>query len=564
MTTQTNFTKTYDFDNLSIGSGLISSMASFKPSGYVITPVVSGVFNSGISQSNYIFVPSGFDYNISTIKVLSSSGDLSSLSELDFYTLKLSAGNPSGEYTVYGPYPQSNTAGLIKYYNSGIYVHNLPSGQMWSTESGVVFVDKNKFLADKTFEIVPDQESKLRTRLIFNRGNNSLVPKTYYVSAGKCFYINSANVFSTWSSGVNYTLTNSDFNVYDKFVDSASYLNPTISVKVDNIYYKRYQHITSGNINRDIEVTIPGGTEEIKLYIEDNKSHHDYYYRVSDYDLSYNDLRVQIDTKPSIPINNYTIPTDGRSYIDYASGVSLSVSNTPVSGYYDIIMGQYNNGQLTDYFVVGDSWKQINYRPLYCRRNLGLKFPTLNLSTINLSQPIELWIDIINIETDEAESAYANSIAAQKVREFYKAGDSPLYAVSAWPRRLGIKCTASNVSSLPTTPSGVSIGPDVSQMTSTINYNGIVGGLYKIDVKDLITNSILTGQSQPVLWLSFTMPSLSNRDKYIKYYIGNTSLNKPRLVFNSAYGPGPDDPPPSGDSGGDIDIEDPVDQTPVP
>lgn len=546
-----NFTKIYDFDTLNIGSGLISSMATFTPSGYLITPVNSGIFNGGSGNSNYIFTPSGYSFNPNSIKVLTSSGDMSSLVDDDCYVFKLSAGNPSGDYTVYGPYPNSFIIGTVKYNPTTIYAFNLPSGQIMSSTSGVSYVDKSKFLAEKIFEINPDQESKLRARFILNHGVSPTFNSFYYENLGKCFYSNTNNVFSTWSPGTVFYIYNTNINVYDKLAAGSSNLRLKIDSKINSVYSNCYTYNNTASLNKDLEVNIPAGTEEIKIYVEDTKSSSDYYYRISDYNVQYNDLRVQIDTKPSIPIYNSTIPLEG-SYINYASGVSLSIDNNPVSGYYNVILGQYKNGQPVDYFVVGDAFQQINYSPIYCNRNIGLKFPTIDLSSINLSYPIELWIDIIDIVTEEAENIYYPSVSKSKIKEFFKSGDNPPASYPTdWPRRLKIKCSASTANSLPSTPSGVSTGPSISAINKNINYNAIVGGLYKINITELITQCIVNGQSQPIIWLSFSLPNSSNRGKYVSYNIGNSITNKPRIVYT----PSSSTPTPSGESGGEGVVE---------
>lgn len=260
-----------------------------------------------------------------------------------------------------------------------------------------------------------------------------------------------------------------------------------------------------------INLEVPAGTSSIILETYDDNEHR--YARYNQPNLKISNLRVYDYTEPSVGIGNSTNQDSSYDYMSASKLVYLDVEDQEYEGFYDIILGDTSNKD----FVVGDTFDEINYRPINQNRNACLEFGYIDWSTVDNDYPIELLIDVTSIDTSYAQDQYDNlGIRSNEVDEFYKNGG-----------KVGVKPLIST-GDFPETVSEVSSGSNGTYATP-YSVNTFTCGLQKYDITEAVRDSILANKSRLIVWLYYD--KLYDRDKYITFSIGNEEYNKPRIRY---------------------------------
>jgi hypothetical protein len=325
------------------------------------------------------------------------------------------------------------------------------------------------------------------------------------------------NMKFTVAANNNYKLEKQTGGVANKYEVVSSNGFIYFRVKADNtVVYNRTTSYTG-----PVEVTIPPGTTSIVLETYDSN------FSTTPIppeckmnptnSIVLNNIRVHIEGQESVGIGNATNAQTTATHIDPIRSASISVSNVSNNGYYDIIEGPFKDGAAVDYFVVGDTFTQPNYLPRNANRNVCLEFDNVDYSLIDIDKKIELLIDVIDIDTSDAEEVYDDfAVDPVEVKEFYQYGE-----------RAKVKATLSLAAFPNTTVAAVSAGN--TSPIATIAPTKFKGGLNVYDITQAVIQSIQNDRQKIVIWLSYDKQYA--RDKYVSFKIGNTATNRPRIRY---------------------------------
>lgn len=487
-----SFTKTINSSNFNLGNGLISSTNIFQPMNY------NSNFNGTLVNSNVYGLLLGLNNTEPEFKPT--------------FIRNQNQGTSSGEYFLSAAYV--NNIAPVTLHGASTPVFNfkfLPgelylSGGMYVVGTGVLSLTNiSSYFVEKTVSIPASPQSKLKMFLNFSTSSSQSIEykpsQNYY------------QLTTTWGP-INNTINDLIYRSSSKVC---------FRILANNVVIFDLRNSFVGNI----DVTIPSGTTSIKFETYDEAFPNGTptnYFKNADYYIIYNNLRINIEGQPSRPIGNDTRLGAGYSYLEPIRGSSLSVSDVDTNGYHNIVVGQSELDRPVSYYVVGDDWKDPNFRPLNSNRNLCLEFPNIDYTDIDEDEKIELILDIIDINTDEAEEQYDNlGIPKPTTREFYKFGDN---ATDSPPntRRARMNCSVAR-SDFVNTVSIVSTGPSNNTIATKVP---IKGGILIYDITEAVKDSIIAGREKIVVWLTYDE---GTRDKYVTFRIGNTEQNKPRIRF---------------------------------
>ena len=498
-----SFTKTINPTNFNLGNGLISSTNIFQPLNYNTT------FNgSSIGFFNNIGILSDLVGNnvISKPETIRPQGIHVQNGIYELITAFVNNIAKVGGPSIFG------SAGPhvfdLKRITGNLY---LVAGIRVLNESSVSLTNVNSYFVEKTITIPASPQSKLKMYLNFNTYSSQSIE---YKDMGN-FYDEDLNSPFLWRRQDN------SGSINDKIIKSSSKVSFRILANNVEVFDLR------NNFVGNIDVTIPPGTTSIKFETYDEAFPNGTpinYFKDVDYYVIYNNLRINVEGQASRPIGNNTRLGTGYLYLEPIRASSLSVSDIDLNGYYDIILGQSEKDRPVSYYVVGDDWKDPNFRPLNTNRNVCLEFPNIDYSDIDEDERIELVLDVIDINTDEAEEQYDHlGIPKPTTREFYKFGDN---ATDSPPntRRARINCSVARTDFVDTIAL-ISAGPSNNTIAPKVP---IKGGILIYDITDAVKDSIIAGRQKIVVWLTYDE---GTRDKYVTFRIGNTELNKPRIRF---------------------------------
>lgn len=445
-------------NNLHYGSGYISSIRTFTPP------------NNTSSRADKV------SYNYNLHKYPGPSGYVGELYSL--YTMYniMSSGNVDPDIEITGP--------------SGVNV--------FSTNPATFFVESG-------INIQPTQASRLSMYLKFNTEESKTTIRkraTLYNNINgtvENVYIHDSGYPTT--SAVGFRILANDTPVFTLTESYDGYLN----------------------------ATIPAGTTQVKLQTYDAavpnldlSQTSNTYFKESPYNILYNDLKIYIPNMPSIPILNNT-RAGNFEFVEYSDASSLSIDTcSPVSGYYNVIVGQVKNGIPVDYFLVGDEFRSSEYpnlKPLSMKRNTVLKFKVPDYNYIDIDTKVEFLCEIEGIDTEDLEYFKSKNLNDHSIRTFYN-GTFDL---------LSISCETST-GDFPTTVSSIS-------SASGSNKKAIYtkGGLLIFDITSPIKEAILADKQYINIILKYDIPSANTAktDKYknVSFKIGNRASNKPRIRY---------------------------------
>lgn len=488
------FTKTINTANFNLGNGLISSTNVFQPTNYNTVHNSSSGFSGGIYAKARNVAPGSIIPN-TIIDFGNVVGSTLYYLQTDFV---------SNMAIVVGPNPSSSYLFDLELINNN-FLYSLGPIVTFSNQS-ITLTNLSSYFVEKVINLpVPTSvKSKLKMYLEFNTGSSSSVE--YALGT---FYKEDLNWIKTSES------------VYEKITKDPSKIG--FRILANNVVVFDLKNNFSGNI----EVEIPSNTSSVKFETYDEAypvSAPTYYHKNVNYSISYNNLRINVENLSSRKIGNHTNFGNGYTYIDPIRSSSLSVSSVDNNGYYDIIVGQSELDRPVDYYVVGDDWKDPNFRPLNTNRNICLEFPNIDFTDVDEDEKIELVLDVIDINTEEAEEQYDHlGISKSITREFYKFGDD---AVNSPPntRRARMVCSVSR-SDFVNTVQSISSGPSNNTLAEQVP---VKGGIVIYDITQAVKDSILASREKVVIWLTYDE---GTRDKYVTFKVGNTETNKPRIRY---------------------------------
>lgn len=310
------------------------------------------------------------------------------------------------------------------------------------------------------------------------------------------------------------SITNRNYVTTGQLVQS---LNEYTEVNIEN--YLRFRIRTnSGNVLYETEnyvgfvnVQVPAGTNEVYLETYDPNQHK--YSKYNKPELKISNIRVYDYTEPSIGILNNTNFQDEYTYSTVEEMIALDVEEVGENGFYDIIL----DSQEKEYIIVGDKYHNINYRPLNMNRNICLKFPVLDYSTVDNDYPIELLVDFVGLDTDYATDFYDDfGLKENEVDEFYKNGG-----------KIGVRALVST-GAFPEDVQDVSRGSNGVYATP-YSVEEFKCGLNVYNITEAVKSSILAGKSDITVWLTYD--KLYERDEYINFKMGIQPFNKPRIRY---------------------------------
>jgi hypothetical protein len=453
-----NFVKTVS-NNLHYGSGYISSVRSFNP------------------PDN---IGSGLDRNETNYNLYRYSGPSGYIGEYYYFnSLKyaiMSSGNVDPDIEI---------------------VDN--------DEVNIFSTNPNTFFASSGINIQPTQASRLSMYLKFNTEESKTTIRKRV----------------TLYNNINSSIENT-------YIHDSGF--PTLSTVGFRILANDTPVLTvSESYDGYINATIPAGTTEVKLETYDTaipnldlSNSSNIYFKEPSYDILYNDLKIYIPNVPSIPILNNT-RTGNFEFVDYSDASSLSINTcTPVSGYYDVIVGQEKNGIPVDYFLVGDEYRSNEYpnlKPLSSKRNTVLKFKVPDYSYIDINGKVELIFEIEGIDTEDLEYFKSKDLNDHSIRTFFNGSFN-------W---LSISCETST-GDFPTSVSSLSSISGINKQTTFTK-----GGLIIFDITSSIKQAILDNKQYINIILKYDIPTanLSKIDKYkhVSFRVGNRANNRPRLRY---------------------------------
>lgn len=484
-------------------------------------------FIKTINQSNFILsnLPSGLvssDNIFNGIAPSPLSGNLMTGDLIGFYTpLTNQPGPLSIGNTLFSVdnartavpilnFGQTTHVVFVNNFNAGNFstiLYNI--GNLVFNRSSVVLNNSSSYFVEKTIAITASQQSKLKMYLNFNTSQFQTIsyntgPTTYRLTTGTWFKLNQ-----------NLVLVPT--------LNSPSRI--CFRILANNVGIYNLQNSFVGNI----EVMIPAGTTTIKFETYDAaypSGVPQYYSRNSNYFIRYNNLRINIDNLPSRPISSTTLVGTGYTYLNYVRSSSLSVSDIDTNGYHNIVLGQSELDRPVPYFVVGDDWKDPNFRPLNTNRNLCLEFPNIDFTDIDEDERIELVLNVVDINTDEAEEQYDHlGIPKPVTKEFYQFGDNAEDTIGEPnKRRARMDCSVARSDFVETIPL-ISAGPNNHTVAIDVP---IKGGILIYNITDAVKASLVAGREKIVVWLTYDE---GTRDKYVTFRISNTERNKPRIRF---------------------------------
>lgn len=490
-----NFTKTINPTNFNLGNGLISSTNIFQPSNYNTN------FNgTNIDSLTYGLVVNNTGNNPKPSFIV-SQGQI--VVNSNYY---LPSPFVSNIAPVYGPSPFANHVFDLKYLSG--YLFLVAGIYVISNTGSISLTNVNSYFVEKTISISSSPQSKLKMFLNFSTSSTQSLE---YVPSQNYYRQNTAYPFH-WNS-INNTINDLVYKPTSKVC---------FRILANNVVVFDLKNNFVGNI----DVTIPPGTTSIKFETYDDAFPNGTptnYFKNADYYVIYNNLRINVEGQPSRPIGNDTRLGTGYLYLEPIRASSLSVSDVDTNGYHDIILGQSESDRPVSYYVVGDDWKDPNFRPLNTNRNVCLEFPNIDFSDIDEDERIELILDVVDINTDEAEEQYDHlGIPKSTTREFYKFGDDASNAPNV--RRARINCSVARTDFVDTI-AAISTGPSNHTIATKVP---IKGGILIYDITDAVKESIIAGRQKIVVWLTYDE---GTRDKYVTFRIGNTEQNKPRIRF---------------------------------
>jgi len=489
-----SFTKTINPTNFNLGNGLISSTNIFQPLNY----------NTNFNGTFVDSVDYGLILGLSTYAYSGTKPIHLDLYGVSYFNQDYLAGPYVNNIAPVNHQSASSPFARFKLTPGDLY---LVGGMYVPCNGSISLTNVNNYFVEKTISIASSPQSKLKMFLNFST-----------VSTQSIYYRPSTNFFNlyagTYWQGTNLTINDPDSQPTSKVC---------FRILANNVVVFDLRNNFVGNI----DVTIPPGTTSIKFETYDEAfptGTPTNYFKNADYYVIYNNLRINVEGQPSRPIGNDTRLGTGYSYLEAIRSSSLSVTDVDNNGYHDIILGQSESDRPVSYYVVGDDWKDPNFRPLNTNRNVCLEFPNIDFSDIDEDERIELVLDVIDINTDEAEEQYDHlGISKPITREFYKFGDN---ATDSPPntRRARMNCSVARadfvdtVVAISTGPSNHTVAPKVA----------IKGGILIYDITDAVKDSIIAGRQKIVVWLTYDE---GTRDKYVTFRIGNTEQNKPRIRF---------------------------------
>lgn len=490
-----SFTKTINPTNFNLGNGLISSTNIFQPSNYNTN------FNGTGYDSGYGLVINNTGNNPKPNSIISQG---QSTSYGDYYLPSPFVNNIA---PVYGPLQFPDHVFDLKAIPGNLY---LVAGIYVISQTGSIsLTNVNSYFVEKTISIPSSPQSKLKMFLNFSTSSTQSLE---YVPSQKYYRISSSYP-PIW-----YSVSNMINDLVYKPTSKVCF-----RILANNVVVFDLKNNFVGNI----DVTIPPGTTSIKFETYDDAFPNGTptnYFKNADYYVIYNNLRINVEGQPSRPIGNDTRLGIGYSYIEPIRASSLSVSDIDTNGYHEIILGQSEKDRPVSYYVVGDDWKDPNFRPLNANRNVCLEFPNIDFSDIDEDERIELVLDVIDINTEEAEEQYDHlGIPKPTTREFYKFGDN---AIDSPPntRRARMNCSVARADFVDTI-AAISTGPSNHTIATKVP---VKGGILIYDITDAVKESIIAGRQKIVVWLTYDE---GTRDKYVTFRIGNTEQNKPRIRF---------------------------------